>query len=88
MEYANPRPSFYEQDSTSKQFIGSGVIRAANMLPLETFHLLHLRISFKLLLFLWVFTRYNEVDGVPTQETVTKARCYANCLTKVLFNFN
>ena len=42
--------------------------------------LLHLRYSFKFLFFLWIF---NSVSGKSNKATVTKARCYANCLTKV-----
>ena len=42
--------------------------------------LLNLRYSFKFLLFLWIF---NSVSGKSNKATVTKARCYANCLTKV-----
>ena len=42
--------------------------------------LLNLRYSFKFLLFLWIF---NSVSGKSNNATITKARCYANCLTKV-----
>ena len=42
--------------------------------------LLHLRYSFKFLFFLWIF---NSVSGKSNKANVTKARCYANCLTKV-----
>ena len=42
--------------------------------------LLNLRYSYKFLVFLWIF---NSVSGKSNKATVTKARCYANCLTKV-----
>ena len=49
---------------------------------------LELQFSFKFLLFLWIFTQYNKANGNPSAATVTKARCYANCLTKVSQLFN
>lgn len=36
----------------------------------------------QLLLLCCVSYLFQEVDGNPTKETVTKARCYANCLTQ------
>ena len=42
--------------------------------------LLNLQYSFKFLFFLWIF---NAVSGNSNKATVTKARCYANCLTRV-----
>ncbi|XP_073232009.1 uncharacterized protein [Porites lutea] len=36
----------------------------------------------KVLFFVWIFTQCNPVRGNPTIATVTKARCYANCLTE------
>ena len=37
----------------------------------------------KVLFFVWIFTQCNPVRGNPNNATVTKARCYANCLTEV-----
>ena len=37
----------------------------------------------KVLLFVWIFTQCNPVRGNPSIATVTKARCYAHCLTEV-----
>ena len=37
----------------------------------------------KVLFFVWIFTQCNLVRGNPNIATVTKARCYANCLTEV-----
>ncbi|XP_073250102.1 uncharacterized protein [Porites lutea] len=42
---------------------------------------LYIQYSYKFLFFLWIFTGCsNSVSGNP--RIVTKARCYANCLTK------
>ncbi|KAJ7358905.1 hypothetical protein OS493_020743 [Desmophyllum pertusum] len=41
-----------------------------------------MRICSTFLLVLWVSTLCNNVDGVPSDATVRKARCYANCLTQ------
>ncbi|XP_020628043.1 uncharacterized protein LOC110065273 [Orbicella faveolata] len=40
------------------------------------------RICSPFLLILWIFTLFNNVKGVPSDSVVTKARCYANCLTQ------
>ena len=37
----------------------------------------------KVFLFIWIFTGCYSVSGSPNIATVIKARCYANCLTKV-----
>ena len=37
----------------------------------------------KVLFFVWIFTQCNPARGNPNIATVTKARCYANCLTEV-----
>ena len=45
---------------------------------------LYIQYSYKFFIFLWIFTGCsNSVSGNPSNAIVTKARCYANCLTKV-----
>ena len=46
--------------------------------PLVYIHFWH-----KVFLFIWIFTACYSVSGSPNTATVIKARCYANCLTKV-----
>ena len=46
--------------------------------PLVDLHFLH-----NVFLFIWIFTGCYSVSGSPNIATVIKARCYANCLTKV-----
>ena len=55
----------------------------ANMWLLTHSHLVDILFLHKVFLFIWIFTGCHSVSGSPNIATVIKARCYANCLTKV-----
>ena len=55
----------------------------AKMWLLTHYSLFHIYFYHKVLFFVWISTQCNPVRGNPNIATVTKARCYANCLTEV-----
>ena len=67
--------SFFSKRKSGKAGAKMWVLKHSRLFDIYFYH--------KVLFFVWIFTQCNLVRGNPNIATVTKARCYANCLTEV-----
>ena len=67
--------SFFSKRKSGKAGAKMWLLKHCRLFDIYFYH--------KVLFFVWIFTQCDLVRGNPNIATVTKARCYANCLTEV-----